>query len=88
MEVERLKRLARQILADALSVGSTATGGPTVSAAEEADVLDAIELRLRALLERYAHESDEQVAGRFREAHPDLFRDRPAPGNDPASEDQ
>jgi hypothetical protein len=73
VDVERMKRIARIILAEVLSVGSAATAGPTVSATEEADLLDAIELRLRSLTQPAADEPDEAVARRFRAAHPDLY---------------
>lgn len=75
MDAQRLSALSRQILADILSVGSAATAGPVLSPAQESDVLRAVEARLRTLLERHGHESDEAVAARFRAAHPDLYGD-------------
>lgn len=75
MDVHRLSALSRQILADILSAGSAATAGPVLTPAQEADVLRAVEARLRSLLERHGHESDEVVAARFRAAHPDLYRE-------------
>lgn len=78
MDTERLGRLSRQILADILAVGSVATAGPAWSPAQEADILRAVEARLRALFARHGHEDDSALAERFRREHPDLFTGSPA----------
>ena len=66
--------LARTILTDVLAVGSVATGGPVLSPAEEAEVLDGIELRLRRLVARIGgHAGEEEVRRAFAAAHPELF---------------
>ena len=73
MDSERLRRLSRGILADILALGSAITAGPVLSPAQEAEVLAAVEGRLRVLLERHQPEDDAAVAERFRREHPDLF---------------
>ena len=68
------RKLARTILIDVLAVGSVASSGPALSPAEEAEVLDGIEFRLRALLGKSgAHAGDDEVRRAFRQAHPELF---------------
>lgn len=83
MDVERLQRLSRQILADVLSVGSVLTAGPVWSATQEGELLDAVEGRLHALLQHHGHETDAEVAARFRQAHPELFQGPPQGGGKP-----
>ena len=73
MDSTRSQRLARQILADILSVGSAVSAGPVWSAEQEAEVLDVVAVRLHALLQHHGHESDPDVTARFRAEHPDLF---------------
>ncbi len=73
MDGARLKALARVLLEEVLTAGTAATAGPVVPPAQEGLFLDAIELRLKDLLQNHAHESDVQVTARFKEAHPDLF---------------
>jgi len=75
LDVERLQRLSRQILADVLSVGSVLTAGPVWSATHEG--------RLHALLQHHGHETDAEVAARFRQAHPELFQGPPQGGGKP-----
>lgn len=73
MDGDRVKALARMLLADVLSVGSAVTAGPVVAPQQEATILDVIEARVRDLLTHHGHESDAEVAQRFRKDHPDLF---------------
>ena len=68
------RQVARTILADVLAVGSVAMAGPALSPAEEAEVLDGIELRLMKLVGHGRGDPDtEHVRRAFRQAHPELF---------------
>ncbi len=86
MDGNRVKALARILLADVLTVGSAVTAGPVVTPEQETSILDALEARVRDLLTDHGHESDADVAARFRREHPELFtgslqeRDRAARG--------
>lgn len=75
---ERLDRLARRIVADILAVGSLATAGPALNAAQEAELLHAVETRLLALLPHHGGDDDAALHARFRDAHPELFSGDPA----------
>ena len=73
MDGNRVKALARMLLADVLAVGSAVTAGPVLTPEQEARILDALEARVRDLLADHYHDSDEDVAARFRKEHPELF---------------
>jgi hypothetical protein len=68
-----LDRLGRRILADILAVGSLATAGPALNAAQEAELLGAVEARLLALLPHHGGDDDAALHVRFRKMHPELF---------------
>jgi len=73
VDAQRVKRLARLIAADILSVGSALSAGPVWSAGQEAELLDAVEIRLHALRPTHEQETDAEIAARFRREHPDLY---------------
>jgi hypothetical protein len=58
------------------------------SPAQEADVLAAVEARLRGLFERHGHEEDSALRERFRREHPDLFSGSAADGQRAARKGQ
>lgn len=77
MDLQRVKALSERILADVLSVGTVVGAGPTVSPDRESDMLRLIEERLRDLMEHHGHETDAELAARFRRTHPDLVPNEP-----------